>query len=271
MIRMIPDDRNAIADPVERQRMLKIDRLGVARGAEIAGQVELAMALGFAPETPEHVLWSRIDAIPDIEEDTPPPIPVVPMDPNLTAASLSRSRRWHGTINDWSLEDWLCAIGGELGEAMEAALRRGDGYDADDAPRSVWLCAIGAHLGEAMNLSKKLRRVEDNLASKDSAGDDDDFEEGELAQQIGAHIVEMQTIASRFIGSLGFVPRFPLNRMPPQRRLDASVGEELADVLLYFPMALASAGVLDRFNAEVVKKFNAVSERYGFPERMAVR
>ena len=76
----------------------------------------------------------------------------------------------------------------------------------------------------------------------------------------------MQTIASRFIGSLGFVPRFAVNRIPPQHR--SSVGEELADVLLYLPMVLASAGLLDSFNATVVAKFNAVSERYGFPDRM---
>lgn len=190
---------------------------------------------------------------------------IQPLDPCFIATSLRRSARWHGSVDTWSLEDWLCALGGELGEAMGAALRSGDGFAADEAPRSVWLCAMGEHLGEAMNLSKKLRRLEDGLKTD---GRDDDLEEGDYAAMIGMHLVEVQAIASRFIGSLGFVPRFPVNRIPPQH--GSSVGEELADVLLYLPMVLASAGVLEGFNATVVHKFDEVSVRYGFPERMGV-
>lgn len=37
----------------------------------------------------------------------------------LRQANISRCARWHPRgLNEWSLSDWACATGGELGEAM---------------------------------------------------------------------------------------------------------------------------------------------------------
>lgn len=45
-----------------------------------------------------------------------------PIHPDFILASIQRSQRWHpGGLTDWTLSDWLCATGGELGEAMNAA------------------------------------------------------------------------------------------------------------------------------------------------------
>jgi|ERR1051326_5464323 NTP pyrophosphatase (non-canonical NTP hydrolase) len=44
------------------------------------------------------------------------------------------------------------------------------------------------------------------------------------------------------------------------------IGEELADMLLYADLLAQSLGL--SLENEIVKKFNSVSERYGFPERL---
>lgn len=46
----------------------------------------------------------------------------------------------------------------------------------------------------------------------------------------------------------------------------AAIGEEMADTLLYMLLLANNLGI--DVEAEVVKKFNATSERYGFPDRL---
>ena len=48
----------------------------------------------------------------------------------------------------------------------------------------------------------------------------------------------------------------------------AKIGDELADVIIYAPSLAARLGI--DLEAVVAAKFNAVSERYGFPERLGV-
>ena len=39
----------------------------------------------------------------------------------LKIVSLQRALRWHrGGLAEWSVNDWLCAMGGEAGEALNA-------------------------------------------------------------------------------------------------------------------------------------------------------
>lgn len=45
-----------------------------------------------------------------------------------------------------------------------------------------------------------------------------------------------------------------------------AIAEELADVFLYMPMLAARIGV--DLRAEIVKKFNATSAKYNFPEKL---
>lgn len=58
----------------------------------------------------------------------------------------------------------------------------------------------------------------------------------------------------------------------PGREIDsraaavAKIGEEIADTFLYLNLLATRLGI--DLPTEVVKKFNATSERYGFPERL---
>lgn len=51
-----------------------------------------------------------------------------------------------------------------------------------------------------------------------------------------------------------------------QEKAVAAIGEEIADTLIYLDLLALRLG-LD-LAAEVVKKFNATSSRYGFPEKL---
>jgi len=46
----------------------------------------------------------------------------------------------------------------------------------------------------------------------------------------------------------------------------AAIGEELADTLIYLDLLAARLGI--DLNAEVARKFNITSQKYGFPERL---
>lgn len=133
----------------------------------------------------------------------------LPIDPQFILASINRSQRWHpGGLTDWSLSDWLCATGGELGEAMNAA--------------------------------KKLKRIEEGIANL-SSDPDRQVDDAEAAYDL--------------------------------------ILEELADTMCYLVLAAARVTAMrfanprgkdavEDLNWAIVEKFNAVSERYGFPERL---
>jgi NTP pyrophosphatase (non-canonical NTP hydrolase) len=130
-----------------------------------------------------------------VQADTLPHM-TTPISLQFLNASLERCNRWHtGGIADWSINDWLVATGGELGEAM--------------------------------NVAKKLRRIEDNIAN----------ESGDPAR----HVTSVEEATDL-------------------------LAEELADTLSYLVLVAARAGI--DLNQATIDKFNTVSERYGFPERI---
>ena len=65
-----------------------------------------------------------------------------------------------------------------------------------------------------------------------------------------------------------------VNINEPDRQLSTrqeaidKIGEEVADTFIYLNLFACRLGI--DLAAEVVKKFNATSERYGFPERLAL-
>lgn len=102
-----------------------------------------------------------------------------------------RALRWHNSpdgLTDWSLNDWLVATLGELGEAA--------------------------------NVAKKIRRAECGFQQK----------------------------------------KEDISLLPEK------LAEELADTFLYLLLTARRANI--DLEAAVIKKFNAVSEREGFPERL---
>ena len=127
----------------------------------------------------------------------PCPGPLIPTTPDLSfdvlrKTNLERAMRWHkGGLEEWSVNDWLAAFGGEAGEAL--------------------------------NAGKKHRRI---LSSIQQHGD------------IPADIDDAET----------------------------KIMEELADTVIYADLVAARIG---RSLAGAIRaKFNAISEREGFPERL---
>jgi len=58
----------------------------------------------------------------------------------------------------------------------------------------------------------------------------------------------------------------PDRQLSTRQEAIAKIGEEIADTFLYLNLLAVRLGI--DLPAEVVRKFNATSERYGFPERL---
>lgn len=61
----------------------------------------------------------------------------------------------------------------------------------------------------------------------------------------------------------------PGRQLSTRQEAIAKIGEEIADTFLYLNLLAVRLGL--HLPSEVVAKFNATSERYGFPERIEVR
>lgn len=110
----------------------------------------------------------------------------------LRHVNVTRAMRWHrGGINDWSVNDWLTAFGGEAGEAL--------------------------------NAGKKHRRL---LSGLDQHGN------------------------------------------VPSGLADAEekIMDELADAVIYADLVAARLGM--SLSEAITRKFNAISERENFPDRL---
>lgn len=116
----------------------------------------------------------------------------------LMQVSIDRAKRWHdGDIKQWSTLEWAGAMCGEAGEAANAA--------------------------------KKLKRLEDGIASIN--------------------------VGERRVASIN------------QGR--QSVAKEVCDVILYAVLVAASVDVKPHeFEKLLADVFNKKSEEYGFPERL---
>lgn len=111
---------------------------------------------------------------------------------DLAQANRTRAARWHnGDIKEWSVNDWLCAMAGEAGEAC--------------------------------NAGKKHRRILSSI------------------QQHG---------------------NIPLSLEEAEEK----IMEELADTVIYADLVAQRMG--KSLSAAIIKKFNAISIREGFPERL---
>lgn len=93
---------------------------------------------------------------------------------------------------------------------------------------SDWGVALAGEVGEALNKIKKLNRLRDELPNRDNAE--------------------------------------PWKDNRDRAAIVAEIGAELADSFLYLDLLAQRLGLV--LADEVVKKFNKVSENYGFPERL---
>lgn len=168
---------------------------------------------------------------------------------------------WKHPLNSWSLDDWLIAVGGEVGEAL--------------------------------NVVKKLNRERDGIVgnSKQAA---------ELIADLGDELADAViyldlTLASQKLSAIGFVDTFddlrfgaaleaddpgPLEASRTGRRLLSDLGRlaEMAESDLAYNSAVRVLWALDEIaycyridlGAAVVRKFNATSEKHGMPHRLEV-
>jgi hypothetical protein len=117
-------------------------------------------------------------------------------------------------------------------------------HPADSEPWSIadWSNAMGGEAGEAQNKVKKLRRIETRT------------DRGPWSWETGDHR-----------------GRLPLDRDSQSHILAKSIGLELADVVIYADLLAQELtrkyGGYD-LSELIVTKFNAVSHREGFPERL---
>lgn len=184
----------------------------------------------------------------------------------LRIANATRCLRWHQTgLDEWSLADWCVAVGGEVGEALNVVKklnRDRDGQPGNTKSRAELLADLADELADVVIYLDILVAAGD----ADRLGilfDRADF--AELRQATAAEFPDLTILttsewATGMLELAGGLACVVLTN--PQH-----IGEA-ADTLLNAVDASASAWGID-LGAAVTRKFDATSERYGFPERLA--
>jgi NTP pyrophosphatase (non-canonical NTP hydrolase) len=187
----------------------------------------------------------------------------------LAQTNLSRCTRWHSEgIDGWSVADWMMAVAGEAGEICNACkkLRRveDDCANINDPGRQLStkaeaVAAIGGELADTliyldllarrlrMFLSAEMRSFAD-LAKRPPASDDETISD----------------LACALVGKIGTLCEAVSIPVEVHRR--PFVGSLLAEVIFHLEDLARRLGL--SLEAEVIAKFNATSQRYGFPERL---
>lgn len=183
----------------------------------------------------------------------------------LRAANGPRCLRWHKTgLNEWSLADWVIAVGGEAGEALNVVKklnRDRDGQPGNTRTREQLLSDLAAELADVVIYL-------DIVLHSEGAGvlgmlwNVETF--GELRRQTAAD--PNHTVLSLSEWATGLMEAS--GKLATTALTDQGEIGDAADSLLQVIDANAYAWGIDLGEA-VARKFNATSERYGFPERLA--
>lgn len=193
---------------------------------------------------------------------------------NLTFSALrsvnsTRCLRWHKTgLNEWSLNDWIVAVGGEVGEALNVVKklnRDREGQPGNKKTRAELLLDLGDELADAVIYL-------DTVLTSQREGQLgllwgwEDFDGARLST-----VIELAE-SERFLRSSDYGAGL-LAASGNLARTATETIEELgyaADELLKAVDAVAWHFRID-LAAAIIRKFNATSERYGFPERLTDR
>lgn len=189
----------------------------------------------------------------------------------LRQANARRCARWHPEgINSWSHADWMTATVGEVGEACEVLERVIFARCSGDRPLAPSELAIiaGARLGAVANSIKKLNRVRDGLVGNGSTTP------AEIAASVHANalravaalrnIVETFEDAHPLALAAAMETEQPALELTDDERL--ALAKEIADSVIYLDLTAEAADIYT--DHAVTVKFNEVSERNGFPERL---
>lgn len=185
----------------------------------------------------------------------------------LRAANLPRCRRWHPEgAPPWTFDDWLLALGGEVGEALNVVKklnRDRDGLAGNTRTREELIADLASELADVviyLDITLGWDQPEELL------GDDRGYDapltfhgfRGERKMyDRGSGLADesCSRMGNRLLNEAGRILYPPASRHWANFVLAGA--DRLAD---HFGIDLGEA---------VVTKFNATSDRFGFPERLA--
>lgn len=175
----------------------------------------------------------------------------------LHVASGLRVMRWHpGGVLDWDVTEWSIAVAGELGEAMNVVKklnRDRDGIVGNKVGRMMLVSDLAGEIADAIiYLDLFAMRVHDRDSS--------------LGRPIREH-------NEMFVMMLGLHRPNPVSEIAWSFWRATVLALEDRTSPAYYAKALAfGAGLAAKFDIDlpraIADKFNATSEKYGFPERV---
>lgn len=184
----------------------------------------------------------------------------------LRAVNSTRSLRWHKTgLNEWSLADWVVATGGEVGEALNVVKklnRARDGQPGNTRRPDQLLADLADELADAVIYLDTVVNSEGDgpLGVLWSAESFADLRSLTLADYPDHAILSGSEWSVGLLEAAG--------KLATTSLVDSSDIGTAADELLQVIDVNAYAWGID-LGLAVARKFNATSERYGFPERLA--
>lgn len=180
--------------------------------------------------------------------------------PDIAQVNLSRALRWHPTgLGSWSMSDWNSALVGEIGEVCEVA-------DNIEQPFTMRVHAMAGEVGDVYAYGDLFAQAcglvfVDCIRSVPSYPRTGTMETAALSMAVAG-------------GKLSDVVK-KLNRVRDNLGGNKKTPDQLRDDLGYYlgRVGRACDHMADRIGlnlyACVYDKFNTVSERMGFPERLS--
>lgn len=186
----------------------------------------------------------------------------------LRAANLPRCRRWHPEgAPPWTFDDWLLALGGEVGEALNVVKklnRDRDGLAGNTRTRDELIADLASELADVviyLDITLGWDQPEELLGDGVDSGyqllltfTDFRFDRKMIDRGSGLADDSCSRMGNRLLHEAG-------------RSLYGPASRHWANYVLASADRLADFFGID-LGAAVVTKFNATSDRFGFPEKL---
>ncbi len=179
--------------------------------------------------------------------------------PDISATNLSRTLRWHQRgLAEWTLSDWCVALLGEIGEVCEVAEQFRMGWNAKaammDEVGDVYAYADLFAQAAGLNFNQCVEAADPMIMPTGT--------------------ISMAAISMAIAGGKMADVLKKLNRVRDGLGGNKDSTSQLSNQLAFHlgrighACALMANGIDAPLELCVSKKFNAVSERMGFPERL---